>query len=73
MLCLVIKDCQDNKTDAMKKIHEALIGTPGYINNEIVLTEEPKGTDRFMIIIGNDNDKDITYEVSYHDLVQLTE
>lgn len=70
MICIVIKDCPDKRA-AIDTFCSALAGSHAFINNDIIVTEEPKGTNRFMLLIGNSNNEDLTYEVSYHDLIPI--
>ena len=52
MICIVIKDCPDKRA-AIDTFCSALVGSHAFINNDIIVTEEPKGTNRFMLLIGN--------------------
>lgn len=72
MICFVIKDCpnkQDNITEFSNAL-ETLLN-----NNEIVVSPEPHGTNRFMLMVGSsisrDPSKDLTFEVSYSDLKRI--
>ena len=69
MLTLVIKDSPD-KEQAMESMKKALEGT-----EDVIISDEPKGTNRFMVILGkfatSNAETDITYEVSYNDLILI--
>ena len=47
---------EDEMREQLNDFHEALKGTPGYINNEIALCET--SATEFVLVIGNDNDFD---------------
>ena len=42
------------------KVHEALIGTPEYVNSKIVISEMKDGSGRYELIFGEENKNDIT-------------
>lgn len=72
MICFVIKDCP-NKKDAIAEFSDALESL--LENNEIVVSPEPMGTNRFMLMIGSsisrDPSKDLTFEVALSDLKKI--
>lgn len=43
--------------DRRDAYHEALVGTPGYLNSEIAIVEEDENS--FTLCVGNSNDNDI--------------
>ena len=45
------------------KIHDALIGTPEYINSKIVLSEMTDGSGRFELFIGDENNNNIIVNI----------
>lgn len=49
-----------NDRTVMEKFHEALVGSPAYINSEIAICEEQEG---FVLIVGNENDNNCNVEV----------
>lgn len=45
----------------MEKLHNALVGSPAYINSEIAIVED--GDDGFILVVGNPNDHNIKVDV----------
>ena len=62
MAIRIVKRYWDHETmmKEMTKFHEALVGSPAYVNSEIAICET--GEDEFTLVIGNDNDNDLTIE-----------
>ena len=47
-----------NKETATR-VHDALVGTPEYINSRIVISEMKDGSGRFELILGDENNNDL--------------
>ena len=45
------------------KMHNALVGSPAYINSEIILCENPKDPTEFSLIVGENNDSNIQMDI----------
>lgn len=61
MIRMVFKcDDEDDMKNKRDRCCEALVGSPGFINDEIMITNSDNGND-FEIIIGENNDKDLEY------------
>ena len=62
MINLVIKSKDVKKLNSMKEdFHYALTGSPAYVNSEIAICDND--TESFFLIIGNNNNCDITKEI----------
>lgn len=52
-------------TDQMEACHNALVGSPGYIDSEILIgKDEDIAPGGFILVVGNDTDDDLTIEVN---------
>lgn len=56
----------DNLNRVQDIMHKALVGSPGYINNEILVS--PVKDNQFNLIVGNDNGRDIDFKVPVTEL-----
>lgn len=45
------------------KMHNALVGSPAYINSEIILCENPNDPTEFSLIVGENNDSNIQMDI----------
>lgn len=54
-----------NKQESMTKMHEALKGNEGYINNDIMLCDIDEADDKFALILGErlDNYVELEFEI----------
>lgn len=67
MIDLIIKGKDKEDTFLMKeKMHNALAGSPAYIESEIAICDEDDNT--FHLIIGNNNECDIKKTINTNDL-----
>lgn len=48
----------------MNHFHQALKGSPGYINSEIAICND-KNSESFTLIIGNDNDNNLSGTIDF--------
>ena len=54
---------------ARDEFHEALVGSPAYINSEIALCDvNENGEASFVLCIGENNDNNVSFEVDYNNL-----
>lgn len=55
-------DSEDEKIKRRDIFHKALVGSPGYVGTEIMVTDSLDGNpNRFELIVGENNDNDIAY------------
>lgn len=45
------------------KMHNALVGSPAYINSEIILCENPNDPTEFSLIVGENNDSNVQMNI----------
>lgn len=45
-----------------ERFHEALIGSPGYVESEIAITDGDYN-DEFILVVGNSNNNNITFNI----------
>lgn len=45
------------------KMHNALVGSPAYINSEIILCENPNDPTEFSLIVGENNDSNVQMDI----------
>ena len=57
----------DNLNRVQDMMHKALVGSPAYINNEILVS--PVKDNQFNLIVGNDNANDVDFKVTVTELV----
>ena len=65
---------QEKQSEVLNKLYHALVGSPAYINNEIILgeypypgKEEPDRENHIFLIVGNNNDGDIHFVINSDD------
>ena len=46
-------ETREQMVETMTKFHEALVGSPAYVNSEIAICET--GENEFTLVVGNDN------------------
>lgn len=70
MIVLIINN-KDKETMIQKReeFHNALVGSPAYMESEIAICNMQEDETSFMIIIGNNNDNDITKIIDSEDLM----
>ena len=72
MISLVIKSKDKESMVSIKeKFHNALVGSPAYIESEIAICDRDDNS--FYLAIGNDNDNDITKVINIEDFEDLSE
>lgn len=52
----------------METFHNALVGSPGYIGNEIIISEDPEDNSIFNLIVGECNKSDINLSINASDI-----
>ena len=45
------------------RMHNALVGSPAYINSEIILCENPNNPTEFSLIVGENNDSNVQMDI----------
>ena len=51
-----------NDTTLMEKLHNALVGSPAYVDSEIAIYEDDNGG--FSLVVGNPNENDCVIEIN---------
>ena len=65
---IVRRENRDELKDIMGKFHEAMVGSPAYINNEIAIVEPISGGDAFILVVGNDNDTNNNFVITGNEM-----
>ena len=68
MIELKIRCEKDNYGDLLTKMHNALCGSPAYVNSEIALSDYTE--EGPILIIGNNNEHDLSLEIEYKNIVE---
>lgn len=53
------------------KLHDSLVGTPAYIDNQIVLSDYKQEENIVSLFIGKENSDNIAYEINANDLKEV--
>lgn len=69
---IVRRDNRNELVNIMRDFHEAMVGTPAYINNEIAIVEPVMGGDAFVLIVGNDNDTNNNFVITGNEMRKST-
>lgn len=62
---------QEKMFEKREEFHNALVGSPAYINSEIAICDNDEDKTSFFLIVGNDNnDKNVEYEIDIDNLIK---
>lgn len=66
MIVLGIKCAsQEDMFKARETMHNALVGSPAYINSEIAICDCEEDKTKFLLVVGNSNDNDVEFGVDF--------
>lgn len=61
----------EEKADLCYRICESLQGSPAFVHNEIVVSDDDAEHSVVTLFIGNKNDRDVMYDLSSNDLHKI--
>ena len=70
MAITITVKCKDQEEmfKAREIMHNALIGSPGYINSEIAICDNDEDSTSFHLFVGETNDDNVEFKVNNDDL-----